>query len=199
MKITRLILIIGWFCLISGLTFSYWYPKNNSSSQKENITQEIKSKRNINTRVKDAWSRSKLCTKELLFFEARNTSSKEKEAILDIILNRYRSEKYPSKICSIIQQNRQFSYRDGLEDKTRIILPAFQSISSSVDKEAYLEINSIVENRFNTKEVPENKVLPTNAMWYYAKDIKKKPKWSRKFIEISLDKKFKHRYYASVD
>ena len=115
------------------------------------------------------------------------------------MLFRSRNEKYPSKICSLIQQNKQFSYRDGLDNKTRIILPAFQSISSSVDKEAYLEINSIVENRFNTKEIPENKVLPTNAMWYYAKDIKKRPWWSRKFIEISLDKSFKHRYYASTD
>lgn len=131
-------------------------------------------------------------------FECRNCTKLEKEAVLDIVLNRMRSNNYPKKACEVVTQHRQFSYRDGLE-KSQKILPKLHELSRIADKEAYLEINSIVENRFNTEEIPENKVLPTNAMWYYAKDIKKKPKWSRKFIEISLDKSFKHRYYASND
>lgn len=190
MKLTKIISTLGWSCIAAGLTLSF-YNKYFAKEQKEEIRTEIK----------DTYYKSKQCLKELLYFESRNTSIKEREAILDVTLNRYKHKNYPSTICEVVQQDKQYSYRNNLQDKFQIILPEFQSINSILDQKAYLEIEEIVDNRFQSGSILPNKVLPENALWYHTKQIEKKPKWSRskKIKQIVVDKTFKHKYYLAIN
>lgn len=187
MKLTKIISILGWSCIIAGLTLSF-YAKYFAEEQKEEIRTEIK----------DTYYKSKQCLKELLYFESRNTSIKEREAILDVTLNRYKHKNYPSTICEVVQQDKQYSYRNNLQDKSQIILPEFQSINSILDQKAYLEIEEIVDNRFQSGNILPNKVLPENALWYHTKQVK--PIWrkSKKIKQIVVDKTFKHKYYLDI-
>lgn len=184
MKLTKLIQIFGWSCLAVGLALFLFQNK-----PEENISKNI-----------DIYKEDKLCAKSMLWHEARGTSAKEKEAVLDVALNRLRSAKYPSTICKVISQPKQFSYLNN-KDKSRIILPENQEIIGKLDQQAYLEIEEIVDNRFSSGTILPNKVLPENALFYHTKNIKYKPKWSRskKIKQIIVDKKFVHRYYAAIN
>lgn len=190
MKLTKFIYILGWSCIIAGLALSFY---NNYFAEEQ--------KEEIKTEIKDIYYKSKQCLKELLYFESRNTSIKEREAILDVTLNRYKHKNYPSTICEVVQQDKQYSYRNNLQDKSQTILPAFQNINSILDQKAYLEIEEIVDNRFQSGSILPNKVLPENALWYHTKQIGKKPKWSRSknIKQIVVDKTFVHRYYVTID
>lgn len=186
MKLTKLILTLGWLCIFTGLTLFLF---------QENKIEESKIEQEINTNQK-----YKPCLMEVIWFEGRGLSYLEKEAILDIVINRSRSNKYPDDLCEVVQQNKQFSYRNHLKDKSQIILPAFQSISGKPDRDAYLEIEEIVNNRLSSSLI-SNKVLPKGAMWYHA-DAINKPYWARsknvEEVKIPVDNRFRHRYYASA-
>lgn len=185
MKLTKLISTLGWLLIFSGLTLFLF---------QDNQKEEPKIEPEISTN-----HRYKPCLMEVIWFEGRGLSYTEKEAILDVVINRSRSNRYPNDLCKVIQQPWQFSYRNHLKDKSQIILPEFQSISGKPDKDAYIEIEEIVDNRLDSSTIT-NKVLPDTAMWYHASTIKK-PYWTiSKDIEevkISVDNKFKHRYYMS--
>ena len=198
MKLTKIISTLGWLCkattllvlscIIAGLTLSF-YAEYFAEEQKEEIRTEIR----------DTYYKNKLCAIEVLYHEARNISIKEREAILDVVLNRAKGD--PNNICNVVNKPFQFSYKNHLQDKSQIILPEFQSINSILDQKAYLEIEEIVDNRFQSGNILPNKVLPENALWYHTKQIEKKPKWSRskKIKQIAVDKTFKHKYYLATN
>jgi len=150
----------------------------------------------------DIFKEAKVCLHEMLYFEARNTSIKEKIAILEVALNRYRSNKYPDSICEVVNQPWQFSYKNHLENKSQIILPRFQEISSILDKEAYYQIWNIVQSKFKDNKILPNKVLPESALYYHTRDINP-PYWaiSKKIkeVKIPVDLKFRHRYYRAIN
>lgn len=150
----------------------------------------------------DIFKEDKICLIEALYHEARNTSKEEKIAILEVILNRYRSNKYPNSICEVVKQPYQFSYRNPIKDKSRIILPRFQEISSILDKKAYYQIWNIVQSKFKNNKILPNRVLPESALYYHTKDINP-PYWARskkmKEVKIPVDKKFSHRYYRVIN
>lgn len=162
------------------------------------INTEIeKSQQNITYEIKDKYKEDKLCLKNMLWNEARGVSYKEKQAVLEIAINRSKSPNYPNNICDVIKQPFQFSYLNN-KDKSRIILPENQEIIGKLDQQAYLEIEEIVDSRFQSGTILPNKVLPENTLFYHTKNIKDKPKWSKskKIKQIVVDKKFVHRYYA---
>ena len=150
----------------------------------------------------DIFKKDKICAIEALYHEARNTSKEEKIAILEVILNRYRSTKFPDSICKVINQPWQFSYKNHLKDKSQIILPRFQELKSILDKQAYYEIWNIVESKFKDNKILPNVVLPEDALYYHLLSIKK-PYWARskkiKEVKIPVDKGFRHHYYRVVD
>ena len=165
------------------------------------INTEIeKSQQNITYEIKDKYKEDKLCLREMLWHEARGVSYKEKLAIAEVAINRSNSTKYPSTICEVIKQPKQFSFLNN-KNKSKIILPEKQEIIGKLDQQAYAEIEEIVDNYFSSGNIPSNKVLPENALFYHTKNIKNKPKWSRskKIKQIAVDKQFVHRYYIAVN
>lgn len=150
----------------------------------------------------DYYKEDKLCLKEALYHEARNTSKEEKIAILEVILNRYRSTKFPDSICKVIDQPWQFSFKNHMQDKSKIILPRFQEINSILDKEAYYEILNIVESKFKDNRILPNIIIPESTLYYHLSTIKK-PYWARskkmQEVKIPVDLKFKHGYYLVIN
>ena len=114
------------------------------------------------------------CLAENIYFEARSETSKGKEAIAWVTLNRLISPRYPNTICEVVKQANknskgqlkrhqcQFSwYCDGLPDKI-------------YDVESFTEATIIA---YNTINLYKRKNDPTkNADHYHTKYVN--PKWS---------------------
>lgn len=155
------------------------------------INTEIeKSQQNITYEIKDKYKEDKLCLIEMLYFEGRGTSKKELEAILDVALNRYRSDIYPDSICGVIKQKMQYSYLN----TNRLHKLSVENIKSPIDRNAFHTIAHIVEKRFNGSDILPNIVLPYDSYWYHTKNLKRKPKWSFKLEKIHISE-FKHMFY----
>jgi hypothetical protein len=174
----RIVQLIGVSSIILGLSLSF-FPS------KEEVLQQTK-----------PISRERNCLVEALYNECRNCSNKEKAAVAEVVFNRVKHKNYPSTICGVVQQPKQFSYRNQFEEGV-IILERFQNISSNLDKRAYLEVEQVVDSYLKVGTIAPNKILPENALHYHLKVMKKLPKWStsKKKKVISLDKRFLHRYY----
>lgn len=182
MKLTKLINIFGWSCIFAGSAL-FFVPEDKPEVQVEQS--EI-----------DPYAKGKLCLKEMLYWEARGTSEREMQAILDVTLNRYRSAKYPDRICKVIKQPYQFSYLNGVENRETLLLPDIKNIESFLDKKAFLIIERIVEKRFNNSTILPNVILPYNAYWYHTKNLKRKPEWAKNLNKIVI-KDFKHVFYKT--
>lgn len=178
MKTTKIILPLGFSLIILGASLGYFTKKDEKPVEIIPISQE----RN--------------CAIEVLYFEARNTSKKEQQAILDVVLNRVRHQNYPDTICEVVQQPFQFSFRNNSKANTSL-LPKFETLNA-IDKRAYLQIEKIVDDRLFSGEIKNNKILPKNALHYHTKEIY--PRWgtSKRKRKIVVDKEFRHRYYAFV-
>lgn len=48
-----------------------------------------------------------VCLAQNIYFEARNQSDLGKEAVAEVVLNRVKSTKYPSTVCSVTKQAKQ--------------------------------------------------------------------------------------------
>ena len=112
----------------------------------------------------------KQCVLEALYYEIRNGSYAEKQAVLSVIINRTKSSLYPKTFCAVIQQYKQFSYT--LTDFEKPQLHA----TSKFDK-IQLEIcndlaDRAVEGNFKT-------VLPKEVLWYARKYVTNS--WTRKY------------------
>lgn len=137
----------------------------------------------------------KECLTEALYFEARNTTEKERFIIAEVLLNRVKHKNYPKTICEVVFQPYQFSYRNLYIGYNHIILPKKSDIYSKVDQKALSNIEKIVDKVLSQDK---NTFIADNVLFYHTKDINKKPKWSEspKKKKIHLDKGMKHVYYA---
>lgn len=196
MELTKLISIFGWSCLLASaaLIFAERFAGSALFFVQEDKPQETMA---ITQQKDDSLQKEKMCLKEALYAEARNTSRLEQQSIAEVILNRTKHKDYPSTICGVIQQPWQFSFKNRLQDRTQNILPELHEINSNLDKQAYLQIESVVDDVLTSG----NKILPENAIFYHTKKIKKKPVWakSKNIRKIKLDNGFKHTYYLAMD
>lgn len=178
MTITKTIYTLGLSCIAVGLFLGFISFKEYKQPETKPISYE------------------RSCAIEVLYFEGRNISKKEQEAILDIVINRTKHKNYPSTICGVVKQAFQFAYRNNFSTNANLI-PKFQDINQ-FDRKAYLEIEKIVDNRLVQGKIKPNKVVGTNALHYHT--YKSEPTWSKdkKHKRIHIDSNFKHRYYAFV-
>lgn len=51
-----------------------------------------------------------MCLSLLVFHEARAEPLKGKEAVIEVVMNRTKDSRYPSKPCDVIKQKSQFSW-----------------------------------------------------------------------------------------
>ena len=138
------------------------------------------------------------CLISAIYGECRNCSKKEMEAISEVVLNRVKHKKYPSTICEVVKQPKQFSFANNLSSISSII-PEFENMKY-LDRKAYDKIESLVDRKVFSGSYQGNRILPEEATHYHTKKIKKKPVWAKKKILVKgVDKKFLHKYYLVMD
>lgn len=122
------------------------------------------------------------CLSEALYFEARGESVKGQFAVAEVILNRVKSSKFPSSVCSVVNQGTgklhrcQFSYTcDGHPENIR-------------EPSAYRNVGKIA--RALLDGAPRN--LTVGATYYHNHTVR--PRWSRVFTRTaSIDGHYFYR------
>ena len=121
------------------------------------------------------------CLTANIFFEARGESVEGMKAVAMVTMNRVKSKRYPSSVCSTVFQPWQFSWVK--QQKHATIAAVFKGDLqkfSKADKQAYEKAVMISALALNNKL----KMLHLEqSLWYHADYVK--PKWSRKLQKVS--------------
>lgn len=118
-----------------------------------------------------------LCMREVLWFESRSDNENGKRAVASVVLNRVESKRYPDSICGVVQQRYQFSYRNSLKDKTRIIDP----VPKLVEKQKYKMVSDIAWEVATGTFKP---VVPKSVLWYHTRKVN--PDWNRRMKHVPV-------------
>ena len=183
MKWTSVFNAIGVFLIVLVVSIGY-IPENTSTPPRNESYGVIQQERS--------------CLISALYGECRNCSKKEMEAITEVILNRTKHKKYPSTICGVVKQPKQFSFANNLSSLSSII-PEFENMKY-LDRKAYGTIESLVDSKVFSGQYQGNRILPEGTTHYHTKQMKVYPSWSKKKILVKgLDNKFLHKYYLSTN
>jgi N-acetylmuramoyl-L-alanine amidase len=117
------------------------------------------------------------CMVEVLWFEARGDNEQGKRAVATVILNRVKSARFSNTICGVIQERKQFSYRNRLKNRTAIISP----IPKQVEKDKMEMIKKIAAEVACGTFKP---VLPAGVLWYHTHGVN--PVWNQKMQRVSI-------------
>lgn len=102
------------------------------------------------------------CMAEALYHEARGEGTRGQQAVAEVILNRVDSRQFPSSVCGVINQPRQFSYTIGGTKPMR-------------NKAAILRARAIAEAAL--AGAPRN--LTGGATYFHTPAVR--PAWSHRF------------------
>jgi len=130
-----------------------------------------------------------LCLTQAIYHEARGESESGQLAVVNIIINRAMSKKYPNTICGVVFQNAdkgryrcQFTFAcDGRSD--------FGTERKAWNRAAKLAGDAYREYRIGQRPG----VLPSSAMYYHTTAVA--PKWSHTFRRVAAIGS--HVFYAS--
>ena len=102
--------------------------------------------------------REQRCLEEVMWYEARGEGLQGMKAVANVVLNRVNSEIYPKSICDVVDQPRQFSYRNHLKPSQRIEINPSPS-----EYDLYAEMQSHIR-RWRTEDFEP--ILEHNVLWY---------------------------------
>jgi spore germination cell wall hydrolase CwlJ-like protein len=120
--------------------------------------------------------KEKQCVVEALHQEARGEGKEGLEAVLSVIYNRKHHKAFPSTFCKVIDQPKQFSYKNHLVQGQRIKVEFKPS-----EKEVQKEIHELAEKAVTGRFKP---MFDRSVLWYHT--YKVKPKWSRKMQKVAV-------------
>ena len=83
-----------------------------------------------------------LCMVEAIHFEAKGESIYGKKAVAHVILNRVDSSRFPSSVCGVVKQNKQFSYRNGVNKP-------YVDIKNKIEEDSFYETAEIAFKAVN--------------------------------------------------
>lgn len=114
------------------------------------------------------------CHTANMFFEARGESIQGMQAVAAVVVNRVNAKGYPSDVCSVVFQPKQFSWTHQ-QDVGTIQKVLYGDISglSFKDRQAYQQASLIAQK--TDKELTD--ALPKGVTHYHATYVK--PKWSK--------------------
>ena len=109
-----------------------------------------------------------LCLAQNIYFEARDQDLMGQMAVAEVTMNRVASSKFPNDACSVVWQNKQFSWtHDGKSDKMRN--PAARALAIWL---AQGYIDHKIESFFTN-----------GALYYHAHYVD--PYWSKEFLKTA--------------
>lgn len=114
------------------------------------------------------------CMTANLYFEARGESKLGKAAVADVTNNRVNSKRFPSSVCSVVFQRKQFSwtFQKSWSKIDKILQGDLRGLKPK-DKKAYEESLAIAKKSLKGN----NLVLPEQSLHYHATYVK--PKWAK--------------------
>lgn len=146
---------------------NYYIYNNEDISQNE---EEIIETKNIYTEVIDNLSdydKELIC--RVLYREAGGEEEDGQRAVVEVILNRLLSEKYPNTIEEVLSQENQFStwiYRAGVSEEnianSALIIEKVYNEENSILNEEYVYFNSLEDPIMNNKRKIGNHWFGTN-------------------------------------
>ena len=146
---------------------NYYIYNNEDISQNEEETIETK---NIYTEVIDNLSdydKELIC--RVLYREAGGEEEDGQRAVVEVILNRLLSEKYPNTIEEVLSQENQFStwiYRAGVSEEnianSALIIEKVYNEENSILNEEYVYFNSLEDPIMNNRRKIGNHWFGTN-------------------------------------
>lgn len=125
-----------------------------------------------------------LCMSNAIYHEARGESYEGQLAVANVIVNRVKSDRYPSTICEVVRQKHkktcQFSYF--CSTKKEIREP--EAYTQSIEVAAFA-MEAMADGKNISDIVGDSGgCLGINTMWYHAKGVK--PYWSSKLKKICV-------------
>ena len=111
--------------------------------------------------------KEKQCIIEALYHEARSEGIDGINAVMSVIHNRKQTYGFPETYCKVIQQEKQFSYRDSVKS----LKP---NAKSQDDKAALAYIEHVADQVVKNKFKP---TLPGQVLWYTTLSVKNK--WTK--------------------
>ena len=126
------------------------------------------------------------CIIEATYFEARGETIEGHKAIVEVIKNRTKISRFPNTFCGVVNQDMQFSYRNG--DKKYNL--------KYNDKLKKAEITNTVYSHLYNIDKGRKTVLPDCASHYDGKSFKK-PSWSKKMKMV--EEIGNHQFYCYPD
>ena len=121
----------------------------------------------------------KKCAVEALWYETRGESTKGMQAVLEVINNRKNAKGFPSTICGVVEQPKQFSYRDGFKQGIRLDVKPYNAL----EKKAHTKVLSVVDQVFKGRYKP---LVKEEVLWYTKTDVK--TKWMKRMkVQAVID------------
>ena len=127
------------------------------------------------------------CIIEAVYFEARGESEEGHKAIVEVIKNRSENELFPNTFCGVVQQNKQFSYRNG--DKKNHLVYTNKEKKEEITKTVYTHLYDLSKKK-NCNLLPE-------CVSHYDGKAFTKPAWAYKMNmvqEIGM-----HQFYCKKE
>ena len=133
------------------------------------------------------------CIAEALWFEAAGEGLVGQVAVLSVIHNRTLHRNYPDTYCGVIQQSRQFSYRNHLSaGQTRIKTPV-----NALERSVATQVQTLA---FQAATGAFKPVLPQSVLHYHVASMKVAPKWAiqNKFCTNCKMKPKNPQFYVKI-
>ena len=127
------------------------------------------------------------CLTEAAYHEAANQPEEGIRAVLQVIKNRKEAKGFPSSFCGVVQQPKQFSYRNDLQPGQMKPI----KIKNSLDKESLQKIHYLSEL---TAQGTLRNDLPEGTLYYAHKKVKNS--WTRKFERVKVI--HQHVFYKEI-
>ena len=127
------------------------------------------------------------CLTEAAYHEAANQPEEGIRAVLQVIKNRKEAKGFPSSFCGVVQQPKQFSYRNDLQPGQMKPIKT----KNSLDKEALQKIHYLSEL---TAQGTLRNDLPEGTLYYAHKKVKNH--WTKKFERVKVI--HQHVFYKEI-
>lgn len=112
------------------------------------------------------------CLQQNMFFEARNQGEEGKLAVAFVTINRATHAKFPSSLCDVVWQRKQFSWtHDGKRDRP--------NLANVLERRAWEKCGELARLAVSG-ELPST---VGDATFYHADYVK--PKWARSMVEVA--------------
>lgn len=143
-------------------------------------------KRKAKPRLEAFYTKEQQCLEEVIFFEIRQGDTKAMHNVADVVLNRTKEKNFPDTVCKVIEQPKQFSYRNGLKPPKNWQQTVFKL--GGEDAIALLKIKEIAKEKIQHGSSNEK------ILWYTTHNTRRT--WMKNLSLVHKDSW--HKFFAKA-